>query len=146
MITIVSTGKTMPQKIARYRAVITRVTKPKLPPASENIVCDGNLLTQDSDNQAIKNLYGNCCIHCGNPICTIHEIRPRSTGKKSMRLSNRVPVCLELHDFIHTQSSPKKFQHRLQIWQAQSLKLLHHTSSWNKLAAIFLDLKNYRNN
>ena len=142
MSTIVSTGKITPPKTVKYKAATIKTTKPKLQSGKENTGYDGrSLLTSNQDNEAIGNLYGNRCVHCGSSIFCIHEIEPRSTGKKSMLLSNRVPLCPEFHDFLHTQSSPKKLRHQLQIWQARNLKLIYKTSNWNKLAAIFLSLQ-----
>ncbi len=138
----------MPLKIKKSKRDTTRKIKPPSKSGRPNIVCDDNKnpLTTNDDNEAIGNLYSNRCIHCGSSTFTIHEIEPRSTGKQSMRLSNRIPLCPEFHDFIHTQTSPKKLRHQLQIWQSQVLKLIHRTSSWTKLVAIFLSLRNQNGN
>lgn len=41
------------------------------------------------------------CVKCQRNFDTIHECKPRSQGKESMELSNRVPICKICHDWAH---------------------------------------------
>lgn len=41
------------------------------------------------------------CVKCQKNFVTIHECVPRSQGKDSMLITNRVPICLECHDWAH---------------------------------------------
>lgn len=41
------------------------------------------------------------CVKCQRNFDTIHECKPRSQGKESMQIDNRVPICAECHDWAH---------------------------------------------
>lgn len=41
------------------------------------------------------------CIICNAVAVVVHEIEPRARGKRSMRTENRVPLCVNCHDWAH---------------------------------------------
>ena len=56
----------------------------------------------DDDELEIIDFYGGKCIKCRHPFVTLHEIVPKSQLPKDWkREGNRVPVCVECHDYAH---------------------------------------------
>lgn len=53
------------------------------------------------DRERIYELFHHRCILCRKWSVDIHEIDPRSSGKKSMRLENRVVLCYRHHTWAH---------------------------------------------
>lgn len=41
------------------------------------------------------------CVRCQKRFDTIHECVPRSHGKDSMLITNRVPICIKCHAWAH---------------------------------------------
>ena len=53
-------------------------------------------------------LFRGRCGNCLLALATeVHEIRPRSAGRKSLRLVNMLPVCRTCHQLIHQRSNRK---------------------------------------
>lgn len=60
------------------------------------------LITHYSDKeQYLINLFKGRCVKCQRDFSAIHECVPRSQGKSSMELDNRVPLCNNCHDWAH---------------------------------------------
>jgi 5-methylcytosine-specific restriction endonuclease McrA len=57
------------------------------------------LLQKDRD--LVFWIFGERCVKCGKKTTIIHEIYPISHGKKSLVLKNRVPVCMNCHEWAH---------------------------------------------
>jgi 5-methylcytosine-specific restriction endonuclease McrA len=51
----------------------------------------------DKSHDLILWLFDYRCINCTRPTRAVHEIIPRSHGKNSMMIKNRVPLCHECH-------------------------------------------------
>ncbi len=45
--------------------------------------------------------FNHRCVKCQRFYDTIHECVPRSQGKDSMLVTNRVPICVKCHDWAH---------------------------------------------
>ena len=54
------------------------------------------------DRQTILDLFDSRCLVCGAKTDIIHEIIPISHGKNSLKIENRVPLCLVHHDWAHS--------------------------------------------
>lgn len=54
-----------------------------------------------NDRQGILDYYNNTCLKCHNPARDIHEIIPKSSGKRAMRMSNRISLCPICHTWAH---------------------------------------------
>lgn len=52
---------------------------------------------KDTTHDLILWLFDGRCVMCTRPTRTVHEIVPRSHGKMSMIIKNRVPLCNECH-------------------------------------------------
>ena len=55
----------------------------------------------DDNFLLIMDVFGYRCVRCGRSASTIHEMIPRSSGKESMNVNNRVPICRECHQWAH---------------------------------------------
>jgi 5-methylcytosine-specific restriction endonuclease McrA len=64
--------------------------------------------------------FNHRCVKCQRPYDTIHECVPRSHGKDSMLITNRVPICAECHDWAHRVGT-KISAPRLLWWRAKRL-------------------------
>lgn len=54
----------------------------------------------------IFNMFGNRCVRCNRLAVTIHEIVPKSRRPKTwMEIENRVPLCLECHEYAHSRGA-----------------------------------------
>jgi len=48
------------------------------------------------DNKILQ-IFGGRCIRCGRKTIDVHEIVPKSHGRKYLAAENRVPLCNECH-------------------------------------------------
>jgi 5-methylcytosine-specific restriction endonuclease McrA len=55
---------------------------------------------QDDDEELYELFHGRC-VRCNVRAVTIHEIIPRSHGKGTMELDNRIPICASCHAWAH---------------------------------------------
>lgn len=46
-------------------------------------------------------LFDYRCVKCGSPANQIHEIEPISHGKRTLRVTNQVPLCAGCHTWAH---------------------------------------------
>lgn len=53
------------------------------------------------ERQRIRRYFRYTCIRCKRYGDAVHEIIPRSHGKKAMEFSNRVVLCGECHTWAH---------------------------------------------
>ena len=59
-------------------------------------------IDNDPDWDILMSLFGFRCIRCNAPAVTIHEIEPKSHGRKNaMQFDNRVAICAECHEWCH---------------------------------------------
>jgi len=58
-------------------------------------------LSENLNKQEIIELFKSRCVRCQRPASTVHECEPRSQGKDSMKLKNRVPICTDCHGWAH---------------------------------------------
>jgi 5-methylcytosine-specific restriction endonuclease McrA len=86
----------------------------RLKPFSEAM---SDLLGTDRDK--ILEIFKYRCVNCESVRTHIvHEIVPRSHGKKSLEPKNRVPLCPTCHDWAHrntTESTPYLIEKRKKV-------------------------------
>jgi len=70
--------------------------------------------TLSLNDQEIYELFSGRCANCSRRGTEIHEIRPRSRGRSSMLLYNRVVVCHSCHTEYHRQGASKEL---VEKWQ-----------------------------
>lgn len=56
----------------------------------------------DKETQYILDLFKGRCVRCMKPAKHVHECVPRSQGKESLELDNRVALCLGCHNWAHS--------------------------------------------
>jgi len=54
-----------------------------------------------SEELSLLDQFNHRCVKCQRLCDTIHECVPRSHGKDSMLIANRVPICASCHDWAH---------------------------------------------
>lgn len=65
-----------------------------------------DLLYIITSNQEVIDLFRGKCVRCRKSAKTVHEIVPRSLAPKTwMKLSNRVPLCDECHEWAHSRGT-----------------------------------------
>lgn len=55
-------------------------------------------------HRLLLQIYRHRCVLCGGYANSIHEIEPRSSGKRAWRLENMAPVCVYHHDQAHSRN------------------------------------------
>lgn len=58
--------------------------------------------TYNEEEYNLLKLFKFRCVRCQREFDTIHECVPRSQGKESMQIDNRVPICAECHTWAHS--------------------------------------------
>lgn len=53
----------------------------------------------------ILHIFGGRCVVCWRRTIVVHEIVPKSHGKKYLAANNRVPVCEYHHQWAHENTS-----------------------------------------
>jgi len=79
----------------------------------------------ESDHDRILEIFKSRCVRCGNLTRIVHEIVPRSHGKKSLEPKNRVPLCPTCHDWAHrntTESTPYLIEKRKKVLEKLGYK------------------------
>src|SRR6185295_6665860 len=97
-----------------------RMSKPKVQRRGK-ILVEIPAESTDPDYDKIMAMFHGRCVHCGKKSVTIHEILPRSKGKIAMQIENRVPVCAEIHNRIHTQTGVRAMVNQLRQWRERAL-------------------------
>lgn len=72
----------------------------------------------ESDHDRILEIFKRRCVWCGDITYIVHEIIPRSHGKKSLDPKNRVPLCPRCHYLAHrntTESTPYLIEKRKKV-------------------------------
>lgn len=75
----------------------------------------------DKDREVILKVFDRKCVVCGKLTNVIHEIKPISSGRKSLAIKNRVPLCRTHHSWAHDVGTNNSIP-ILQEKRAESLK------------------------
>lgn len=79
-------------------------------------MASGTIYSDPIREQVIISLHGRC-VRCRRSYDVVHEIVPRSNGKDAYRITNRVTLCYECHEWAHrnAQSLVRSELHRLRL-------------------------------
>jgi 5-methylcytosine-specific restriction endonuclease McrA len=74
-----------------------------------------------SDDFRLLDIFDGRCPMCRSMATTIHELEPRSRGERSMRFTNRTPICDPCHNEFHRLGASEK---NIGKWKKQIEKYL----------------------
>lgn len=64
------------------------------------------MMNSDPDRESILDKFRYRCLRCGRVAVTVHEIEPKSHGKReAMQIENRIPLCHDCHSWVHQNNS-----------------------------------------
>ena len=81
-------------------------------------------MNDEEVKQKVREFFGFRCLLCFKPAWTVHEIIPRSAGKKALEFDNRVVLCNDCHDKVHS-----KMSHYIPLLQEKRKKFVNDQSN-----------------
>jgi 5-methylcytosine-specific restriction endonuclease McrA len=80
-----------------------------------------SLETEIEKKEYIREVFGRRCIRCRRTGFDVHEIKPRSHGKHTLAFHNRVVLCNNCHDWVHTMGVSQEMMNNLREMRKKRL-------------------------
>lgn len=85
------------------------------------------------DDEFLYKVFHGRCPKCKQWAVTIHELIPRSRGKRSMEITNRTPICARCHEEFHHYGASSV---QIDTWHGIIKQYLESIGTWEQYAKV----------